>query len=601
MTPAATFSSTSGPVITREQSIDTLQPDSPFKYADEQKTLDALLVTHSDEQTRVDRRRTVRKNRINVAELRNRQDKPILSDENVIPDRTVDMNIRSEKGPYVAYVEKPTVILDFSDASLPNKNLSPLAVWHTSLIRQGDWKLPKFLAIDSVLLHGASYKEVVFAPDSPSRSVEEYIRREDLIFPEKTKNIQACGRIYRRYEITRSQLTDLATKFQFNPAQVAHIQERSKNKTEASYIYKSYIRNDQGIVHVAWTADTTLGCTDWLKEPVPLQLGLFDIVEQEGLPPQITPRPIRVFPVIVTPYHVEEDEIILEVQGRASLDINDQDALTSLMSATVNGTVRASRFYPTRKPGPGATPKNEELFQLRHGFLYEGEFSTFQPSYPNNIAVSIAQVLQSRKAQQIGMTDYAAMNRQDTRKTATELSLAQQTAAELTGPNISLFSLCEFKVEFLRWEIILSGVRMETALNLPIEKRHFKVPANIPPEVFKSSTLVISMAADAQVVRRAQRESKFLENWPIVAQTPYALPYLETMLSDMFPEDFPGWKEQIGQANQQVTALTDLLNQAGQAIMNVPATAIAPDQQQSYAALLDNISQATSPQPNGPQ
>lgn len=600
MTPAASFSSTSGPVITREQSIDTLKPEVPFKYEDEQKTLDALLVTHSDEQTRVDRRRTVRKNRINVAELRNKQDKPILSDETVIPDRTIDMNIRSEKGPYVSYVEKPTVILDFSDSALPNNNLTPLAVWHASLIRQGDWKLPKFLAIDALLLHGASYKEVVFSENSPSRSVEEYIRREDLIFPEKTKNIQACGRVYRRYEITRSQLADLARKYQFDSTQVAHIEERSKNKTEASYIYKSYIRNDQGVIYVAWTADTTLGCTGWLKPPTPLQLGLFDITPSPSGAPTITPRPIKVFPIIVTPYHVEEDEIILETQGRASLDLNDQDALTSLMSATVNGTVRASRFYPTRKAGPGATPKNEELFQLRHGFLYEGEFSTFQPNYPNNIAVSIAQVLQSRKAQQIGATDYAAMNRQDTRKTARELDLAQQTAAELTGPNISLFSLCEFKVEYLRWEIILSGVRMEMALNLPIEARHFKVPANIPPEVFSSPTLIVSMAADAQVVRRAQRESKFLDMWPVVASTPYALPFLESMLSDIFPEDFPDWKKQLGQTNQQISAMTDLLNQAGQAIMDVPAEAIPEERRPAYAQLLDALNAATSPQ-DGPK
>jgi hypothetical protein len=612
MTPAASFPSTSGPLAYRDSVIDTPTPTTLFDYADEGKIFDGLITTHNEEQQRVERRRILRKNRINVAEQRNRPDKPLLSDETVIPDRTIDFNIRVQKAPYIRYIEQATVVLDFVDSIQPSLNLSALAVYHTNLVRVGDWKIPKLLTVDAILLHGAGYKEVVFNPDMPSHSVEEYIRREDLIFPEKTRNIQACSRVYRRYEVTKSQLDDLATKYGFDAAQVSVIKDKTKDKSEAIHIYKCYIRDKDGRVFVAWRGETTIGCSDWLKAPAPFQLGLFDIQKQPpvpmpGLPtlgqptvpppPAITPRPIKFFPIVVFPYQVEEDEVILETQGRASLDLHVQDALTSLWSATVNGTVRASRFYPTRKPAPGATPKNEELFVLRHGAVSEGEYNIFQPTYPNNIAIAVSQTLQSKKSQEIGATDYAAMNRQDTRKTATELNAAQEASAELTAPNISLYSLNELKIETLRFEIIKSAIQVEMALNTPIEQRKFVVPAEIPVGVWSSTTLVIAMAADAQVVRRAQRQSRFLQYYPFVANTPYAQVFLETMLNDIFPEEFQAWKQQIGEADQQKQQLTQMLQQSLGYLQKMPGEAMPPEEHQNYANFLNAVDGTINPKP----
>lgn len=598
-TPPAVFVDQTGP----KPDSDSLQPQVPFKFEDELELFNSTSTAFQVEQQRVTARREARKNRINVAELRNRSDKPILSDETVIPDRTIDFNMRIEKAPYVKVIEQATTILEFEDTQNPARNYTPLSAWHTRLMRVGDWKHTKFMTVDSLLLHGCAFREVLFSNASPSKTTEEYIRREDLIFPPHVKSLQACGRIYRRYEVTKSQFSDLAKQFGFAPDQVAKINENVKGRTDAFYIYKTFMRAPDGVINVAWMGDKQNGPSDYLKPPTPLDIGLvefsteLDPVTQQPLPPRA--KQLREFPLFEFPYHIEEDEEILNIQGRAALDLATQDAMTSLISGTVNGTTRASRFYPSRKTPPGETPRNEALFPLRHGFLHEGDISVFQPDYPNNVAISVANMISSRKAQEIGATDYAAMNRQDTRKTATELVQAQESADSLAAPNISLYTLCEFRVETLRWQILVDQLRLESTIQLlqqiPPEQQQFSIalPPGVPLAAILSPTLTYTMAADAQVVRRAQRQSRYMQYWPVVAPTPYALPFLETMLADIFPEEFIAWQQQIQATDQTKQLLAQTLPLLSQLTPQQLPPGTPPEQ---FAGFLDTINATVNPQ-----
>lgn len=576
---------------------DTSAPENDFKFEDEHKTFTTVYHDHNEEVTAVQRRRSVRKNRISLKDMRDKGQ--ILSDELVIPNRTIDSNVRVEKPPYTKYIEQPSTILSFEDPSYPDQNLQPLAVWHAGIARFGNWKLPHFFAHDALLLHGAAYMEVVYNPDVPSASTREYIRREDLIFPKSTRNLQACGRVYRRYETTKASLTKLSQKYKFDPAQVQKIRNLTKNSTSAIEIFKAFLRDENGVIYVAWFAHTQYACTSWLKEPVKFQIGLFDDVN--GVP---TPRDVTNFPIFVFPYHIEEDEEILDVQGRAALDIHTQDCLTALWSGTTNAVTRASRFFPTRKPPqPGQEiPRSTEAPVMKHGVIMDGDIDVFQPSWPNAIAISAAQTLSAQKAQEIGATDYAAGNRQDTRKTATELRMAQAQADDLSGPNVALYSMCMLEMETLGWEIIKSGILVEKLLNVPPDQRKFKFPQSIPVNIILSPTLNVAMAADAQVVRRAQRQSRFLEHWPIVQNTPYAIPYLETFLQETFPEEFPLWKQSIGESNQQMQSMSEMLKMAVQYLSQMPPQAIPAEQQQQFVAFLNQVDQMTKQEEgNAPQ
>jgi len=553
------------------QVSDVREPEVPFKYTDENAIFQTMVTGYNDEITRCTRRRELRKNRISVKELRDKDQ--ILNDETVIPARTIDTNIRREKAPYVKFIEQATAVLAFTDPNVPNQNYSALQAWHTDLIRVGDWKMPHFLNIDAILLHGGGYLEVVFDATKPSMSSVEYVRRDCLIIPPGTEDLQACTRIYRKFRITKQQFKELSTKYAFDAAQAAKLGEHVKNDDKFLEIYKAFMKDKNGIVFLAWRGPEGSTCDDWLVAPRPLDLGIYEIVQTQtpnGVTTKPQPTPIKEYPIIFFPYHVEEDEVILDVQGRAALDLHVQDALTSLWSGTVNGTTRASRFYPTRKAAAGETPKNKELFELKHGHVFEGDFSIFQPAYPNNIAVSVAQALAVNKSQEMGSVDYAAMNRQDTAKTATELNLAQQEADSLGGVNISLYSRCNLKVESLRWRIIISQIRTDMMMGVLPEKWRIKPPA-MDTNVLLSPSLVLTMAADAQVVRRAQRMSKFQQNWPLVANTPFALPYLKSMLSDMFPDEYPLWLQAVGEADQGKQMLGTALDMMSKMSMqNVP-------------------------------
>ena len=190
------------------------------------------------------------------------------------------------------------------------------------------------------------------------------------------------------------------------------------------------------------------------------------------------------------------------------------------------------------------------------------------------------------------------MNRNDTRKTATELQFAREEADNLSGPNISLFSMNMLEMEQLRWEILRSAIQQEILVIPDRAQRRFKLPLSVPDVTIFSPTLLATMAADSQVVRRAQRQSKFAEHWPIVQASPYALPYLNTFLQELFPDEFPKWQQEIGQTNQQVAQLTDMLKRSVDMLSNLPPETVPPESQEDFVNFLNTADQLVNPQQN---
>lgn len=554
-----------------------------FDYKEESTAFNSLRDANVKEAEKCATRRRVRRHKVNTEELKTRGDAALLADETVIPDRTIETNLRRDKSTYVKYVEKATTVLNFTDTAAPQARLDAVSRWHTEIVRSGDWRRPLYLLIDSLELHGAGWLEVVFDPTSPSRTAKEYIRREDLLIPEKTRTLQACTRLYRRYQVTKEQFKKLAVKYGFDETVAKLAFDKEKSGTALINIYKGYLRNDTGTVHIAWRTEGDSAET-WLKAPEPLDLGIYSegIDELTGQP-SFNPVPINVYPVFCFPYELEEDETIYETQGRAALDLHVQEALTSLITSTANGSNRASRFYPTRKPSADGNPRNQESVILKHGCLNDGDIDVFQPNWPSPIALSVAQLLTTRNATQAGATDFAAMSRQDTAKTATELTLAQTESDELSSARISLFSFNLLSAETLCFLIIRSQVKVG----------EIKTPPTFNPAQLFSPTLTWTMAADTQVVLRAQTATKFQQYFPYVQNTPFALPFISAMLQEVFPEFYPQWKQEVGELDQN----KQLLQSAFQVLSNMPAEAVPPDAIQPFKQLLNNIGQALNPRP----
>lgn len=579
MTPHASFASD-----TVQPLSDVKSPVTPFLYADEKKAFHDLIKDFDEgELAKCIQRREYRRHHVNVAEKR--QNKELLADETIIPDRTIESNIRREKSPFVKYLIQPTSVLSFTDAAQPAANFGPLSQHYTDITRVTGWQLEWFYLIDAIEMHGAAFMEVYFDPAAPSRTNVEYIRRDHLIFPRATRCLEACARILRRYELTKSQLEEFATRYNFDPVQLKKLTDHFKDRQDFIRIHRVYAKQ-KGQVFVAWIGDTNghIVLDDWLAKPEPFVSGELDIQidPTTNQPTAILPRPATEYPITVFPMHIEEDEEILATQGRVSLDLHVQDALTSITSSTVNAAYRASGLYPFRKPTED--PRPQEAFPLRHGHIHEGEMGMMKLDWPNQLAISLAQFLRTSNANQSGGVDWAAMNRADTAKTATELNLARDEADSLNNLSMTLFALKCLQVELKRWRIWLSQVQAQ----------------QLPPPAFLqvyqldifSPSLVPTMTADQQVVRRAELQSRYMQYWPMVGPTPYGLPFLETMLQQAFPADFPGWSQKLQQTQQQAqqnTQQLQLLTQAFNELKLISPNSVPPDQLQGYMQFMDQL------------
>jgi len=573
---------------------DTPQATSPT-YTEYQKTFTRLITAfESGEKEKCRVRREFRRHHVNVAQ--ERKNGTLLADETKIPDRTIESNIRRDKSPLVQLLTQPTTVLSFTDAMNPGRNFAPLANAYTDLNRVTGWQIEWFYLIDAIEMHGAGYLEVYFNDKSPIKTSVQYVRRDHLIFPAAARSLNACTELLRKYEFTKSQFQEFAKNTNFDPAQTQKVVAHYEQKEEQIIFYRALMRISN-VYHVAYFVNSENICNDWLLQPTPYDVGLREPAPVNPLQPD-APQPfvaakVTESPIFVFPLDLEEDEEILKTQGRVSLDLHVQEAMTALLTSIINTAVRAAGLYPTRKRDL-ENPTNQESFVFKHGHINEGDFTFGKLEWPSAVAVSIAQFLRTHAASQSGGIDWAAMNRADTAKTATELTLAQKESDSLRSMSTTLFALCMLQVELLRFNIwrsqVAAGLIEPPACCVMVDPQTGQpVPDAI--DLF-SPSLIPTLSADQQVIRRAEETTRFMQYWPFVQGSPYQLPMLETMLQDAFPQYFPLWAQKAQQMLQQQNVSQQslaLLQQAFDQLKQLPLQAVDEQQKQNIAALLDAI------------
>lgn len=569
-------------ITTVQYPADSKSPEIPFDFQKETDVFRALCDDFNDEVNAVRIRRELRANRKNVDQLR--REGKLLPDETIIPDRTIEQNCQNEIAPYIAFTETPEEILSFSDPANPGFDYYQHSRWITSLLRDENWQQPWQKMEDCMILHGAGFFEVLFDDSAPSKSTFEYVRREHLIIPRDTRDLQGCHRLARKYEITKHQLKLLAAAFNFDPSIVAKIEDHYKTKNTFIPIFKYFLRDENNYVYNAWLAEHELGVQNWLRQPQAHFLG--DLLPSQQGPP--LPKPTTIIPFVEFPYRTQEDEAILLVQGQAALTVHVQEAMQGVLTAIVNTSIRASGLYASVDPGPGETPQNKELFALKSGYVHHGKMNFTALPWPNPVALSIAQYLGVKNASQMGQTDFAANTRNDTAKRATEIVAAKEEADKLKTARLALFSTRCLSAYKIRFKIILSQLQIGG----------IDPPPNLDVTPLFSPTISLAMAADVQVVKREQRKQKLVDFWPIIAPTPLAPVYFEAMLQTVFPDEWPIWKQAM-QANQQAQQNNPLPAMA--AAMADSIGDLPPDKQENFRQILNAVGPMIQPQQNEQQ
>jgi hypothetical protein len=494
----------------------------------------------------------------------------LAPDEIYIPTHIIDSNIRREQAKYVSYIVNSRRTVIFSSSTDPAFNTGPLERDFTERCRYDGWQIPLFRTIDCMQLHGYCVAEVQFDDTKPGHFGIESVNYEDFAFPDDTRDIQACGMLVHRHYFTREQLIDMTKSREFSKKEVESLvgEEPVDEQTESLFKVEKVMFRDDGIVQVGWSC--VARCNDWLRKPRPMFLGRRDaageVYETE-------------YPYVIFHYMIAEDMTIKNCVGRAYLDKHTQEAVSSLMSSFVTAHRRASNFYFSKETDDPNQSNEQTSVQFVPGALIDSNIRQFQLTPPNSTMLSAIQTLVTQNSQEQSQVNYSAMNRQDSRKTATEIQTASAEAQLLSATQVSLFSISIKQIYEKCWEIYQSRV-----LDTLIEP-------TIPLNYFVDHQYNIKPAGDTDVVERQEKAQKMLQVWPVIQQnSSLAVAYMKDMLTMLFPDEAPKYLEQMQEDRTKVQLLQQL-SAIVQSLVIDPQTGQLTQEAQPYAQQLQAIQQ----------
>lgn len=560
-----------------------------------------------------DVRRKTRDVEIDVEGLRQKGD--LDEDETIIPVRVIDTNIQREQPASVNYLKNSRRICTFRSLSLPTQDPQAIEIEFTRGMTYCGWETPHFKCRDGADTHGWAAIEVVYDETKPLNVGLEYVAHDELYWPRSVKKLQDAPKIIRSYDVIISKLREWIRKFGFNADQVEKLAASRKDnqkENETLKVYKLYYKKE-GIVFVSWFALTD-GVDDWLKVPAKMVIGISEkgaapqanIISMPGQPPQ-QPQDqwidsdIKQYPIFLLPYRETEKPKEVDHKGRVFLDEAKQEAQTAILSSFVNGMTRASNLYasPDQEDGTGSSLKELEDVKLVGGRIMNKPMKWFQPPYPDPMVIGALKYLDTANSEETNQVNFAAMNREDSRKTAKEIGSAEQQQQKLNSTQLTLYSTFIREVYSFVWLIVQSqaeqGLIVFLQIQVPDEQQIQQIqqqiqqqvaqpmmmaqvsgnPQNVlniqnqqqqaiqrlqqdPPLKWTNEIKTISQkweiraAGDVDVIQRQEKITQMKQDWPVVSQFPTLA---NRFLADLIKLEYPDTGEQYAQLLSQMPAL----------------------------------------------
>jgi hypothetical protein len=422
--------------------------------------------------------------------------------------------------------------------------------------------------------------ETVLDQINPGELGREYVQYGDFAFIADTRNLQAVEMCARQYYLTRTELLAL-TKLEnpddkWNNEQVQKVinQEPTNDPPIINYTAstnKSLFKIQKicfrvkGVVNIAYACPNV--ADDWLRKPRPLYLGRRSINQKVAkiaalaapvlartpaplmstaiasirkLVPSITddhisqikaglPPSDKMFetqyPFFLYPYLISENNTIQNLKGRVFLDQDTQNAVSSLVSSTVTKARRSSGFYFSKDT---TDPNDDFLMQkniaFKVGALINGKIKEFELSAPDPALFTAINLLVTANQNETSQINFAANNRKDSRKTATEIQASTQQASQLSTVQVTLFSIAlrgqfTYEVEIIRSRV-LAGLIKVNPLVRPLYDR----------------TFAVKPSGDTDVIEKQQLIQSMQNAWPVIKDTPVGPVFFLDMIEKMFPD-----------------------------------------------------------------
>lgn len=525
--------------------------------------LQRLVNEWKDERNQTKLRRSKRDVNIDVEALR--QKKKLDDDETLIPVRVIDTNIQREQPAYVNYLKNSRRLCIFNSLTNKDQDTQLLELEFTRGMTYIGWEVPHFQTIDGTQTHGWDTCEVVLDDTKPLGVGIEHVGHDNLFFPRTSINIQFAQRVIRRYEMTLLQLDKFTKGYGFDPMQVQTLRNARKStqkEIETIEIYKLMCKKD-GLVYVSWFALEN-GCDQWLKQPVPLDLDLIDLKSGQ-------PINSANYPYFILPYRETEKPMLVERKGRVYYDENKQEAQTAILSGFVNGLTRASNLYasPAKESGTGGAIKEVEGLQLAGGRILSEPITFWSPPYPDPMVLNALQYFDVANSQETNQPTFAVNNREDSRKTATEIQAANQQQQLLNSVQLTMFSTYIREMYNFIWLIVQSKALQNKIAFLQIDQQQPVInPMTGQPMVDPMTgqpmtntikvnnsqvigqTYDVRAAGDVDVIQRQEKINQMMQDWPVVQNTPLRDVFLQDLFRLKYPEQGEKYAQLLAQQPQ---------------------------------------------------
>lgn len=586
--------------------------------------LDRLVSDWKTECSKTKERRLKRDVEVDVKALR--REGKLDEDETIIPDRVIDTNIQREQPPYINYLKNSRRVAIFTCTSNPDVNTQRLELEFTQGMTYIAWETPHFKTLDGSQTHGWDACEVVYDESKPLHCGIEQIGHDKLFFPGTSLNIQNAPRIVRAFDVTLMELKSFVSTFGFDGDQVGIIIDAKKSgqqESETVRIYKKFCKYE-GQVHVGWFS-LDHGVSDWLKAPQPLFLGMR---HQDEVTKQWVDTPIDQYPVYILPYRETEKPLVTDHKGRVFYDEYKQEAQTAVQSGFVNGITRASNVYAARnqEDGSGSSLKEVQNVKLRGGRILDSPVNFFHLDYPDPMVLKALQWMDVSNDQEMGQPNFAATNRQDSRKTAKEITAAENQQALLNSVQLTLFSTYVRSIYSLVWLIVQSQA-LQGKIKFLLVKKSIPVQSPFGGPVIDPNTgqamtqdiwvndfetiketYDIRAAGDVDVVQKQEKINQMKQDWPVISQTVLRDAFLAEMLRLQYPDTGEKWATQLETQGSMITGMQGMINALSQIIMGIykdnPALLQNPQEAEQIKQILAQaqaMSGQMAQQPGGEQ
>jgi hypothetical protein len=625
--------------------------DKLMQFSQARIALKRLVDDWQTEVTKTQQRRDTRDVAVDVEALR--RDGSIDEDETIIPVRIIDTNIQRELPPYINYLKNSRRLCTFNSLDVPNQDTQKIELDFTRGMTYLGWEIPHYKCLDGSMTHGWDAIEVVLDESKPLHVSHEHIGHDNLYFPRTNRDIQQAPRVIRAYDITIPQLKNFVNKFGFSQEQVNLIVEARKDTSKADQTvrcFKEFFKY-QGSVWVAWFAlEDSNGNGDWLKAPMPLSLGISEQVTEmvtTQVPHPLVPgmmvpsqqpvtkwkdKPVTQYPIFILYYRETEKPKITDHMGRVFFDESKQEAQTAILSGYVNGLTRASNVYASvgAEDGTGSSLKELNDVKLVGGRIFNKPLTFFHPDYPDPSVLKAMQWFDVANSQETNQPNFAASNRQDSRKTATEIDAANQQQQLLNSVQLALFSTHIRAIYSFSWLIVQSQALQNliafcrVAKQQPIANPALGGQPTVDPttgqpvmqtiyvndESIIKQSYDVRAAGDIDVVQRAEKLTQMKQDWPVIANTPLANRFLQDLVRLEYPDTGEEYAEIIG-TGDQVMQVKQLAARLGMMMSGAIAQhpemmqTLPPEQQQQLQQTLAMAKQVAAslqqPQQGGQQ